>query len=214
MYQQFAVTIAISVLISAFNALTLSPALASLLLKPKDEEKKRGLLGRSFGLFNRFFGRTTDSFVRTSDVLIHKSVIAMVAIGLILVFALFLGKDLPGGFIPTEDQGYMFLALQLPDAASAQRTDEAEQKITAALLKTDGVQGVIAVNDFSLLTQVQSTNAGFFFVALKPWDNEKPGSSSWNTSRAICNSSCSPTRRVLPLRSRPPPFLASALPAA
>ncbi len=67
----------------------------------------------------------------------------------------------------------MFLALQLPDAASAQRTDLAEQKITDALLKTDGVQGVIAVNDFSLLTQVQSTNSGFFFVALKPWDKRK-----------------------------------------
>ncbi len=173
MYQQFAVTIAISVLISAFNALTLSPALASLLLKPKEEGQRRGLLGRGFGLFNRFFGRTTDSFVHTSDVLIHKSAIAMVALALVAVIAVFLGKSLPGGFIPTEDQGYMFLALQLPDAASAQRTDAAEQKITDALLKTDGVQGVIAVNDFSLLTQVQSTNAGFFFVALKPWDKRK-----------------------------------------
>ena len=173
MYQQFAVTIAISVLISAFNALTLSPALASLLLKPKDEERKTGLLGKGFGLFNKFFGRTTDSFVHTSDVLIHKSAIAMVGLALVAVLAVFLGKGLPGGFIPTEDQGYMFLALQLPDAASAQRTDLAEQKITDALLKTDGVQGVIAVNDFSLLTQVQSTNAGFFFVALKPWDKRK-----------------------------------------
>src|ERR1700677_3123647 len=170
MYQQFAVTIAISVLISAFNALTLSPALASLLLKPKDEERKTGLLGKGFGLFNKFFGRTTDSFVHTSDVLIHKSAIAMVGLALVAVLAVFLGKSLPSGFIPTEDQGYMFLALQLPDAASAQRTDLAEQKITDALLKPDGVQAVIAVNNFSLLTQVQSTDAGFFFVALKPWD--------------------------------------------
>src|ERR1700733_8774670 len=173
LYQQFAVTIAISVLISAFNALTLSPALASLLLKPRQEGRKKGLLGRAFGLFNKFFGRTTDSFVHTSDVLIHKSAIAMVALALVAVVAVFLGKSLPGGFIPTEDQGYMFLALQLPDAASAQRTDLAEEKITDALLKTDGVQGVIAVNDFSLLTQVQSTNSGFFFVALKPWDKRK-----------------------------------------
>src|ERR1700678_1505848 len=173
MYQQFAVTIAISVLISAFNALTLSPALASLLLKPKDEERKTGLLGKGFGLFNKFFGRTTNSFVHTSDVLIHKSAIAMVALVLIALLGGYLGTSLPGGFIPTEDQGYMFLALHLPDAASLQRTDLAELEITAALLKTDGVQGVIAVNDFSLLTQVQSTNAGFFFVALKPWDKRK-----------------------------------------
>jgi hydrophobic/amphiphilic exporter-1 (mainly G- bacteria), HAE1 family len=169
LYQQFAVTIAISVLISAFNALTLSPALASLLLKPKEKNGKQGLLDRGYASFNRFFGRTTDSFVHTSSVLIHKSGIAMVALVLIGVVAVFLGSSLPGGFIPTEDQGYMFLALQLPDGASAQRTDAAQQKISAALLKTPGVQGVIAVTNFSLLTQVQSTNSGFFFVALKPW---------------------------------------------
>jgi HAE1 family hydrophobic/amphiphilic exporter-1 len=95
--------------------------------------------------------------------------------GLVIVtlVGVFLGSTLPGGFLPTEDQGYMFLALQLPDGASAQRTDAAQQKITAALLKTDGVQGVIAVTNFSLLTQVQSTNQGFFFVALKPWEARK-----------------------------------------
>ena len=173
LYQQFAVTIAISVLISAFNALTLSPALASLLLKPKEEGKKASLLGRGFGLFNKFFKRTTDSFVHTSDVLIHKSYLAMLGIALIAVASFFLGSSLPGGFLPTEDQGYMFLALQLPDGASAQRTDAAQQKITAALLKTPGVEGVIAVTNFSLLTQVQSTNQGFFFVALKPWEARK-----------------------------------------
>jgi HAE1 family hydrophobic/amphiphilic exporter-1 len=173
MYQQFAVTIAISVLISAFNALTLSPALASLLLKPKDKEAKKGLLGRAYGLFNKFFGRTTDSFVHTSSVLIHKSSVAMLGLVLVAIGAVFLGAKLPTGFLPTEDQGYMFLALQLPDGASAQRTDAAQQKITAALLKTPGIQGVIAVTNFSLLTQVQSTNAGFFFVALKPWEMRK-----------------------------------------
>ena len=175
LYQQFAVTIAISVLISAFNALTLSPALAALLLKPKTEQEKnkKGLLARPFGWFNKFFGRTTDSFVHTSDVLIHKSYLAMLGIALMGVAAVLLGGSLPGGFIPTEDQGYMYLALQLPDGASAQRTDAAEQKITDALLKTPGIQGVIAVNDFSLLTEVQSTNAGFFFVSLKPWDTRK-----------------------------------------
>src|SRR5580692_9675682 len=173
MYQQFAVTIAISVLISAFNALTLSPALASLLLKPRQEGRKKGLLGRGYGLFNKFFGRTTESFVHTSSVLIHKSGIAVVALALVGLIAVYLGSSLPGGFIPTEDQGYMFLALQLPDGASAQRTDAAQQKISAALLKTPGVESVIAVTNFSLLTQVQSTNSGFFFVALKPWGVRK-----------------------------------------
>jgi HAE1 family hydrophobic/amphiphilic exporter-1 len=173
MYSQFAVTIAISVLISAFNALTLSPALASLLLKPRDTKRKKGLLGKFFAWFNRVFAGATNSFVSTSSVMVHKSAFAMIGIVIILIIAALLGGSLPGGFIPTEDQGYMFLALQLPDGASAQRTDAAQQKITAALLKTPGIQGVIAVTNFSLLTQVQSTNAGFFFVALKPWESRK-----------------------------------------
>jgi len=173
MYQQFAVTIAISVLISAFNALTLSPALASLLLKPREEGRKKGWLGKGFGLFNRFFRRNTEAFVNTSRVLIHKSAFAMVGLVVLAVVAVYLGSSLPGGFIPTEDQGYMFLALQLPDGASAQRTDAAQQKISDALLKTPGIEGVIAVTNFSLLTQVQSTNAGFFFVSLKPWEMRK-----------------------------------------
>lgn len=170
LYQQFAVTIAISVLISAFNALTLSPALASLLLKPRDEGRKPGLLGRAFGGFNKLFGRTTDGFVSTSSVLIHKSAIAMLMLAGVGVLAVFIGSRLPTGFLPQEDQGYLFLALQLPDASSLQRTDTAAQKISDSLLKTPGIQGVVQVNGFSLLTQVQSTNSAFFFVALKPWD--------------------------------------------
>jgi len=173
LYQQFAVTIAISVLISAFNALTLSPALASLLLKPRQEGRKPSLFDRGYAIFNRVFSRTTDGFVNASRILIHKSTLAMIALIGVAVLAVYLGSSLPGGFIPTEDQGYMFLALQLPDGASAQRTDAAEEKISTALLKMPGVEGVIAVNDFSLLTQVQSTNAGFFFVNLKPWGVRK-----------------------------------------
>src|SRR5260370_39536494 len=125
---------------------------------------------RGFDGFNKVFGHTTDGFVHTSRLLIHKSALAMLALVLVGAIAVYLGSSLPGGFIPTEDQGYMFLALQLPDGASAQRTDAAQQKITDALLKTPGIEGVIAVTNFSLLTQVQSTNAGFFFVALKPWE--------------------------------------------
>jgi len=173
LYQQFAVTIAISVLISAFNALTLSPALAALLLKPKDHTQKPGLLGRFFNWFNRAFGRTTEAYVGTSRVLIHKSGATMIALAVIAVVAVFMGSRLPTGFIPQEDQGYLFAALQLPDATSLQKTDQAAQQITKALLDTPGVGGVVAVNGFSLLTQVQSTNSAFFFVSLKPWDDRK-----------------------------------------
>ena len=173
LYQQFAITIAISVLISAFNALTLSPALASLLLKPKDEKRTTGPLGRAFALFNRFFGRTTDSYVSTSNVLLHKSGFSMLLLLGVGAIAVFFGSRLPTGFIPTEDQGYAFVALQLPDASSLQRTDAAALKVSDALMKMPGVGGVIQVNGFSLLTQTQSTNTAFFFVSLKDWSLRK-----------------------------------------
>ncbi|MGC2618640.1 MAG: multidrug efflux RND transporter permease subunit [Acidobacteriaceae bacterium] len=173
LYQQFAITIAISVLISAFNALTLSPALAALLLKPKDHERRPGPLQRFYAGFNRIFGRTTDKYVSTSGVLIHKSGVTMLVLGAIAVLAIFMGSRLPTGFLPQEDQGYLFVAMQLPDAASLQRTDAAAQRVTSALLATPGIQGVVGVDGFSLLTQTQSTNTAFFFVSLKPWGVRK-----------------------------------------
>ncbi len=173
LYQQFAVTIAISVMISAFNALTLSPALAALLLKPKDPNRRRGPLARFFDWFNRLFGRTTDKYVSTSRVLIHKSGLTMLALAGVAAVAVFMGARLPSGFIPQEDQGYMFVAMQLPDAASLQRTDAAALHVSDALLKTPGIGGVVQVNGFSLLTQTQSTNTAFFFVSLKPWEARK-----------------------------------------
>jgi HAE1 family hydrophobic/amphiphilic exporter-1 len=178
LYQQFAITIAISVLISAFNALTLSPALASLLLKPKDSKEKdknrrRGPLRVFFDGFNRLFGRTTDAFVSTSSVMLHKAGFSMVVLAIIAAVAVFMAGRLPTGFLPQEDQGYMFVAMQLPDASSLQRTDAAAQRVSSALLKTPGVEGVIGVNGFSLLTMTQSTNTAFFFVSLKPWEVRK-----------------------------------------
>ncbi|HVN05910.1 MAG TPA: efflux RND transporter permease subunit [Bryobacteraceae bacterium] len=173
LYQQFAITIAVSVLISAFNALTLSPALAALLLKPKDHTRRPGLMGRFFGVFNRVFGKTQDKYVSTASVLLHKSGFTMVALLVIAVLAGIMGARAPAGFIPQEDQGYLFVAMQLPDAASLQRTDAAAQRVTKALLNTPGIEGVVAVDGFSLLTQTQSTNTAFFFVSLKNWDVRK-----------------------------------------
>src|SRR5579862_6977314 len=173
MYQQFAVTIAISVLISAFNALTLSPALAALLLKPKSHEHGLSLMGRFFAWFNRFFGRTTERYVSASGVLVHKSGLAMIGLAAVALLAVFIGGRLPTGFLPQEDQGYLYAAVQLPDAASLQRTDAAAQRVADALMQTPGIQSVVGVDGFSLLTQTESTNTGFFFVTLKPWDERK-----------------------------------------
>ncbi|HEX4038113.1 MAG TPA: multidrug efflux RND transporter permease subunit [Acidobacteriaceae bacterium] len=169
LYQQFAVTIAISVLISAFNALTLSPALAAMLLKPREHKIRRSPLQFFFDRFNYFFHRTTDRYVSTSGRLIHKSLYTMLALAAIAIVAVFMGSRLPTGFLPQEDQGYLFVALQLPDASSLQRTDAAVQKVTTALLHTPGISGVVGVDGFSLLSQTQSTNTAFFFVSLKPW---------------------------------------------
>src|SRR5579862_6813258 len=173
LYQQFAITIAISVLISAFNALTLSPALASLLLKPKVHQHRLNPAGRFFAWFNRFFGRTTEKYVSASGVLIHKSGFAMIGLISMALLAVFIGGRLPTGFLPQEDQGYLYAAVQLPDAASLQRTDAAAQRVTDVLLHTPGIQSVVGVDGFSLLTLTESTNTAFFFVTLKPWDQRK-----------------------------------------
>ena len=126
LYQQFAVTIAISVLISAFNALTLSPALSALILKPR--KQARGPLGKFYGWFNRLFGRTTDGYVRFSSHAIRKVVMSLLFLLVITIATGFLGKMLPGGFLPEEDQGYIYAGLQLPDASSLQRTDVTTKK--------------------------------------------------------------------------------------
>jgi HAE1 family hydrophobic/amphiphilic exporter-1 len=171
LYQQFALTIAISVILSAFNALTLSPALAALLLRPKTES--HGPLRKFFDWFNRVFGRTRDGYVHWSGLLIRKS--AFVILGLLLVtgFAVFLNKKLPNSFLPEEDQGYMYINAQLPLAASLDRTSEFCKKVENILKNTPGVRYCTSVIGFSLLSQVQSTYNAFFFVTLQPWDERK-----------------------------------------
>jgi hydrophobic/amphiphilic exporter-1 (mainly G- bacteria), HAE1 family len=171
LYQQFAVTIAISVLFSAFNALTLSPALCALLLKPKTESK--GLLARFFSWFNRVFSRTTNRYVSTSGWLVRKSVVGVVIILVLSLFVVLLGARLPGGFLPTEDQGYAFVALQLPQGSSLQRTTEASKSVEDALHRVPGVQSVTSVIGFSLLSFTQDTYHAFYFVTLKDWDQRK-----------------------------------------
>jgi len=171
LYQQFAVTIAISVLFSAFNALTLSPALCALLLKPKT--KSRGLLARFFDWFNRVFRRTTDGYVSASGWLVRKSIVGVVIILILSVFVVLLGAKLPGGFLPTEDQGYAFVALQLPQGTSLQRTSEASRDVENALHKVPGVESVTSVIGFSLLSFTQDTYHAFYFVTLKDWDQRK-----------------------------------------
>jgi HAE1 family hydrophobic/amphiphilic exporter-1 len=173
LYQQFALTIAISVIFSAFNALSLSPALSALLLRPR--KKTRGPLGWFYDRFNRIFGSATHGYVNWSQVAIRKAVLSFALLLVVAIGAGFFGKRLPSGFLPEEDQGYVFLALQLPDASSLERTDEACHKIEDFLSKTPGVKYTTSVIGFSLLSLVQNTYSAFFFVTFKPWsERTKP----------------------------------------
>jgi hydrophobic/amphiphilic exporter-1 (mainly G- bacteria), HAE1 family len=167
LYQQFALTIAISVILSAFNALSLSPALSTILLRPRG--KMRGPLGLFFGWFNRVFGTMTNGYVSWSRLAIRKVFVSFALLLLLAIGAGGFGSRLPSGFLPEEDQGYVYMAVQLPDAASLERTDEVCRKIEEVLNQTPGVQYTTSVIGFSLLSFVQNTYSAFFFVTLKPW---------------------------------------------
>jgi HAE1 family hydrophobic/amphiphilic exporter-1 len=171
LYQQFAVTIAFSVILSAFNALSLSPALAALLLRPKTSSG--GPLRAFFGWFNRVFANATEWYVRVCGFLIRKSAIAIILLAALAVGAGWFGNKVPASFLPDEDQGYLYVNLQLPIAASLERTDEVAAKIESALAKTPGIEHTTSVIGFSLLSFVRTSYNAFFFVTLKPWDERK-----------------------------------------
>ena len=170
---QFAVTIAISTLFSAFNALTLSPALSALLLKPGKESG--GLLGRFFNSFNSGFGKVMHFYLVGSDVLLHKVAVSLLLLVVVAVSAGFVGSGLPTGFIPEEDQGYFYMNVQLPTASSLQRTDDVAKKIEAILSETPGVKTYNTVVGFSLLSLANINYNAFYFVTLKPWDQRGSG---------------------------------------
>jgi HAE1 family hydrophobic/amphiphilic exporter-1 len=171
LYQQFAVTIAVSVLLSAFNALTLSPALCALLLRPR--KQGRGPIARFFGAFNHQFDWITGRYVHVAAIFTRRTGLSLAFLALFSAVALFFGQKLPTSFLPDEDQGFFYINLQLPNAASIQRTDEICRKIEAILAQTPGVEYTTAVAGFSLLSGVQSSYSGFFFVTLNPWEKRK-----------------------------------------
>jgi HAE1 family hydrophobic/amphiphilic exporter-1 len=171
LYQQFAVTIAISVVLSAFNALTLSPALAALLLRPKG--KSHGPLSKFFDGFNRMFERGTAIYVQLCGGVLRKGVLALVVIAAFGIGAGFFGSRLPSSFLPDEDQGYVYINMDLPHAASLERTSAAARQVEEILANTPGVEYTTSIVGFSLLSFVRTTYNGFFFVTLKPWSDRK-----------------------------------------
>ena len=171
LYQQFALTIALSVIISAFNALTLSPALCAMLLKPK--VKGTGPLQKFYDWFNRMFGRATNGYVGICRVAVRKSFISLLfLVGVVVMTGMF-GKAVPTGFLPEEDQGYIFAGIQLPDAASLQRTRELTEQSEKLIMETPGVKYCTSVIGYSMLSQVTNTYSAFFFITLEDWAERK-----------------------------------------
>ncbi|HET9366810.1 MAG TPA: efflux RND transporter permease subunit, partial [Candidatus Udaeobacter sp.] len=185
LYQQFALTIAISVIFSAFNALSLSPALSAMLLRPR--KKTRGPLGWFYDRFNRVFGAATHGYVNWSRIAIRKTLLSFGLLAVLAVGAGVFGSKLPSSFLPEEDQGYVFLALQLPDASSLERTDQVCHKIEDFLSKTPGVQYTTSVIGFSLLSLVQNTYSAFFFVTFKPWSERTKPEEQYTAIKARLN---------------------------
>ena len=185
LYQQFAVTIAISVLLSAFNALTLSPALAALLLKPK--KPSRGLLWRLFDWFNRAFDRATDGYVRWSAVLLKKTAVVIVMLAVFAAAGGLFANRIPTSFLPDEDQGYAYVNVQLPSGASLERTRAVVDQAEKIIMDTPGVQYSTCFVGFSLLSFVRTTYNATFFVNLKPWDERTTRAEQFQALKARLN---------------------------
>ena len=182
LYQQFAVTIALSVLISAFNALTLSPALAAMLLRPA--HTARGPLGRFFGGFNRAYDRLTHRYVGVCRGLIRKSGFSLLFLGVIALAAAWFGKALPSGFLPEEDQGFLYVNIQLPFAASMERTTEVCRQVEELVLATPGVENCTTVAGFSLLSFSRNTYSASLWVGLKDWGDRVKREESYEAIKA------------------------------
>jgi HAE1 family hydrophobic/amphiphilic exporter-1 len=202
LYQQFAVTIAISVILSAFNALTLSPALAALLLRPRTQS--RGLLRRFFDWFNRVFERATEGYVRWSAALLRKTAVVVV---LLVAFGLaggFFANRVPSSFLPDEDQGYAYINLQLPNGASLERTTAVAADVEKILANTPGVRYSTSVVGFSLLSFVRTSYNAFFFVTLKPWDERKTRAEQFQAIKAHLNQELSRLPAAIAFSFSPP----------
>ena len=173
MYKQFALTIAISVLLSAFNALSLTPALCAMLLKKP--RPMRGPLGIFFRGFNKVFDVSTKGYVSTARLLIRHGIITIVIVAAVSVGAGLFAKALPAGFLPDEDQGLLGVNLQLPPGASLERTSEVLKKVEEILGKTEGIVSFQTIGGYGAVTNTYQSNYGSIFARLKPWaEREEP----------------------------------------
>jgi hydrophobe/amphiphile efflux-1 (HAE1) family protein len=176
-YKQFALTLSVSVLISALIALTFTPALCALLLKPRSQTQSTGLMARAFASFNRIFARATKKYTAAVRQTIRRSAIAFGVFGAIVISLGVLVWLRPGGFLPEDDQGYILMVAQLPPGASLQRTEQVLEQIRAVVEKQPEVQNMLAITGLNLLAQVNTPYTGSGFIPLKPW-SKRPGRGS------------------------------------
>jgi hydrophobic/amphiphilic exporter-1 (mainly G- bacteria), HAE1 family len=171
LYSQFALTIAVAVIFSVINALTLSPALSALLLKKP--APGRGPIAAFFKLFNRAFDWVTEKYGRIVGGMVRKAVFSMLLLVVVVGGILILGRHVPGGFIPDEDKGYLFVAVQLPEGASLQRTDEVLKQVEEIVTKTHGVRSALGIAGLNILNSLNFPNTAMMFVGLEPWEERK-----------------------------------------
>ncbi|WP_417692401.1 efflux RND transporter permease subunit [Pseudomonas sp.] len=211
-YKQFALTIAISTVISAFNSLTLSPALAAVLLKSHDAPKDRfsKFLDKIFGgwlfrPFNRFFDRASHSYVGTVGRVIRSSGIALLVYAGLMVLTFFGFSNTPTGFVPGQDKQYLVAFAQLPDAASLDRTEDVIKRMSDMALKQPGVESAVAFPGLSINGFTNSPNAGIVFVTLKPFDERKDPSMSAGAIAGALNGQYSEIQEAYMAIFPPPP---------
>ena len=210
-YKQFALTIAISTVISAFNSLTLSPALAALLLKGHGAKKDRFtrvidfLFGWFFKLFNRFFGRASGGYGKLVTHTLRSSVIALVVYGGLIGLTALGFSRVPTGFVPTQDKGYLVSFAQLPNGATLDRTEDVIRRMSDIAMKHPGVQNAVAFPGLSINGFTNSPNSGIVFATLKPSEERKSPELSANTIAADLNKQYASIQEAFIAIFPPPP---------
>ena len=186
-YKQFAMTIAVATVLSAFNSLTLSPAIAALLFKPHDAHAKRGLFGRAADGFNNGFNRLSHGYSRMVGLVVRRSFLMLLIYGGLVFATVFMAGKVPTGFIPMQDQGYAIVVVQLPDGASLARTDAVVKRATKIMLDTPGVQNAVGFSGLSGATFTFASNSGAIFARFKDFDQRLKAGPSQTMGAIIGN---------------------------
>jgi len=173
LYKQFAITMSISVVLSAVVALTLTPALCTLILKPKEEKKSKGILSFFFGKFNAVFNKAASDYADVVKMIMRKSTLSFIILAVVWLCAGGLSKIIPTGFLPNEDQGVFFISYTLPDGSSLERTDNLAKKMEGFLVDVPGIKNVLTFGGYNILSSVAGPNSGTFVCVLDPWDDRK-----------------------------------------